>query len=436
MMEKDSWSHAPLGVVNESCNGEQVKDTPNLASDDTRISNSCFESSHDTKDTDILVAFRVTPQPGVLPEEEGAAVAAESSPRINQSSERVTIQFQQCTSPTEKEGLLGVDDTLDSTDIVKVVTEVAYIGDVAPVFHVLTHTQVSRMAQLLAFKIVARTHNISVLLFRRFKEEMEREFKHGRETKSFGNDWGFNSDPTSQKGKVAHPYFDSSYGSFVDNVERKPYGLCGSFVNDGSDNSTGAYFIGYGCSVRTGKGIVLDFENSKVCLPAVERARGVFSLELDSGGGRMVLDFENSAFRLSSFEKDLGRLVVLNDGVWFRSSAVNGPFHDDRYDCLFRQSGSVTAQGESTSSTFRGKEGRTEVISSLQKDDVTIETRPSIHRDFENINVGFREFLHKDGFPYCFVEQNTKRSDSLHRHVSSRVIDRHLPLHGTTTQIE
>uniref|UniRef100_A0A9I9DZL9 Ribulose bisphosphate carboxylase large chain n=1 Tax=Cucumis melo TaxID=3656 RepID=A0A9I9DZL9_CUCME len=33
----------------------------------------------ETKDTDILAAFRVTPQPGVPPEEAGAAVAAESS---------------------------------------------------------------------------------------------------------------------------------------------------------------------------------------------------------------------------------------------------------------------------------------------------------------------------------------------------------------------
>ena len=31
------------------------------------------------EDTDILAAFRVTPQPGVPPEEAGAAVAAESS---------------------------------------------------------------------------------------------------------------------------------------------------------------------------------------------------------------------------------------------------------------------------------------------------------------------------------------------------------------------
>ncbi|KAH1047150.1 hypothetical protein J1N35_037934 [Gossypium stocksii] len=34
---------------------------------------------YEVKDTDILAAFRVTPQPGVPPEEAGAAVAAESS---------------------------------------------------------------------------------------------------------------------------------------------------------------------------------------------------------------------------------------------------------------------------------------------------------------------------------------------------------------------
>ncbi|CAI9294934.1 unnamed protein product [Lactuca saligna] len=38
-----------------------------------------YTPKYETKDTDILAAFRVTPQPGVLPEEVGAAVAAESS---------------------------------------------------------------------------------------------------------------------------------------------------------------------------------------------------------------------------------------------------------------------------------------------------------------------------------------------------------------------
>ncbi|CAK8532762.1 unnamed protein product [Lathyrus sativus] len=38
-----------------------------------------YTPNYQTKDTDILAAFRVTPQPGVPPEEAGAAVAAESS---------------------------------------------------------------------------------------------------------------------------------------------------------------------------------------------------------------------------------------------------------------------------------------------------------------------------------------------------------------------
>ncbi|WZZ35194.1 hypothetical protein YC2023_018595 [Brassica napus] len=38
-----------------------------------------YTPEYETKDTDILAAFRVTPQPGVPPKEAGAAVAAESS---------------------------------------------------------------------------------------------------------------------------------------------------------------------------------------------------------------------------------------------------------------------------------------------------------------------------------------------------------------------
>ncbi|MCD7464077.1 hypothetical protein HAX54_052026, partial [Datura stramonium] len=38
-----------------------------------------YTPAYQTKDTDILAIFRVAPQPGVPPEEAGAAVAAESS---------------------------------------------------------------------------------------------------------------------------------------------------------------------------------------------------------------------------------------------------------------------------------------------------------------------------------------------------------------------
>jgi ribulose-bisphosphate carboxylase large chain len=40
---------------------------------------SYYTPEFESKDTDILAAVRVTPQPGVPPEEAGAAVAAESS---------------------------------------------------------------------------------------------------------------------------------------------------------------------------------------------------------------------------------------------------------------------------------------------------------------------------------------------------------------------
>ena len=38
-----------------------------------------YEPDYVPKDTDVLAAFRITPQPGVPPEEAGAAVAGESS---------------------------------------------------------------------------------------------------------------------------------------------------------------------------------------------------------------------------------------------------------------------------------------------------------------------------------------------------------------------
>jgi ribulose 1,5-bisphosphate carboxylase large subunit (EC 4.1.1.39) len=43
-----------------------------------------YTPDYTPKDTDILAAFRVTPQPGVPPEEAGAAVAAESSTVLGQ----------------------------------------------------------------------------------------------------------------------------------------------------------------------------------------------------------------------------------------------------------------------------------------------------------------------------------------------------------------
>ncbi|XP_076959655.1 protein LNK1-like isoform X2 [Bidens hawaiensis] len=51
MMEKESPSHASHGVFNGSCDGEIVKDMPNLASDDIRMEDDCFKSSYATSAT-------------------------------------------------------------------------------------------------------------------------------------------------------------------------------------------------------------------------------------------------------------------------------------------------------------------------------------------------------------------------------------------------
>ncbi|GJS74937.1 hypothetical protein Tco_0724818 [Tanacetum coccineum] len=82
---------------------------------------------------------------------------------------------------------------------------------------------------------------------------------------------------------------------------------------------------------------------------------------------------------LSSAEKDLGSTTVLNDASLLHSSVARERFHDDRYDCLFRQSGSVETQCE----------------------------LPSYSR-----------------------EQKIKCSDSFQRPVRSCVADRCLPAHG------
>nr|GEU50803.1 Avr9 elicitor response protein [Tanacetum cinerariifolium] len=48
---------------------------------------------------------------------------------------------------------------------------------------------------------------------------------------------------------------------------------------------------------------------------------------------------------LPSAKKDLGNTTVLNDASWLGSSVARERFHDDRYDCLFRQSRSVDTRG-------------------------------------------------------------------------------------------
>ncbi|KAI3803827.1 hypothetical protein L1987_31989 [Smallanthus sonchifolius] len=61
IMEKESPSHAPHGVFNDSCDGEIVKDMPNLASDDIRMQDDCFKGSYATSATGDNNSYSYTP---------------------------------------------------------------------------------------------------------------------------------------------------------------------------------------------------------------------------------------------------------------------------------------------------------------------------------------------------------------------------------------
>lgn len=58
VMEKESPSHAPPGAFNSSGDGEIVTDMLNSASEDARISNNTFKSSHVTSGGDYCVDDR------------------------------------------------------------------------------------------------------------------------------------------------------------------------------------------------------------------------------------------------------------------------------------------------------------------------------------------------------------------------------------------
>ncbi|GKB91195.1 hypothetical protein Tco_0963467, partial [Tanacetum coccineum] len=80
--------------------------------------------------------------------------------------------------------------------------------------------------------------------------------------------------------------------------------------------------------------------------------------------GRFVLDFESPACMCHA-EQDSGDYGTFVGGSTFGSSNVPRFLPDDRYDCLFRQSGSVETQGESSSAAqkkgFASQRGVTNV---------------------------------------------------------------------------
>nr|GEY15294.1 U3 small nucleolar RNA-associated protein 25 [Tanacetum cinerariifolium]GEZ18186.1 U3 small nucleolar RNA-associated protein 25 [Tanacetum cinerariifolium] len=156
-----------------------------------------------------------------------------------------------------------------------------------------------------------------------------------------------------------------------------PHGWCSGLVDSGV-GTIGDHCLGNECS-----GLVLDFQNSEACFLSAKWATSVSFSGSDFGRYRAMLDFENSVIHLSSTEKDLRKLVKLNNEGWFCSNVVNGFLRDDRYECLFRQSRSVETQGESSSMNFRRKSGFTEYSSSSQE-------------DVGDRNVGYTDFPHED----------------------------------------
>nr|GEV28600.1 xylulose kinase-1 [Tanacetum cinerariifolium] len=63
------------------------------------------------------------------------------------------------------------------------------------------------------------------------------------------------------------------------------------------------------------------------------------------GKGQVVLDFENYAVRILSAERDIRKPALLNDESWLGLNVVTESYHDDSYNNLFRQTGSVDTQG-------------------------------------------------------------------------------------------
>ncbi|GJU26355.1 hypothetical protein Tco_1164976 [Tanacetum coccineum] len=163
--------------------------------------------------------------------------------------------------------------------------------------------------------------------------------------------------------------------------------------------------------------LVLDFQNSEACFMSAKQATRFFFLRSDFGRDRVMLDFENSVLHLPSAEKDLRKLVKLNNEGWFRSNVVNGFLRDDRYECLFRRSRSVKTQGESSCMNFIRKSGFTKYGSSLQE-------------DVGDKNVGYTDFPHEG----CSLILQCKRREVSLRCGKSGMEDCMAPSHGKTTR--
>ncbi|CAI9265225.1 unnamed protein product [Lactuca saligna] len=72
------WRHSEVGYV--ASKGPRKSNLGGMTMEaNLNYKLTCYTLEYETKDTDILAAFRVIPQPGVPPEEVGVVVVVESS---------------------------------------------------------------------------------------------------------------------------------------------------------------------------------------------------------------------------------------------------------------------------------------------------------------------------------------------------------------------
>ncbi|GJW63225.1 hypothetical protein Tco_0115109 [Tanacetum coccineum] len=126
-------------------------------------------------------------------------------------------------------------------------------------------------------------------------------------------------------------------------------------------------------------------------------------LKLNLPDLRLLLD-ANEASSILITRKNYST-SVLNDVGWLRSSVARERFHDDRYGCLFRHSGSVETQGESSS-------------------------RSSLQKYAGTRNVGCIDFIDQGELLSYSIEQKRKCSNSFQQRIRSCAADCLLPAHG------
>ncbi|GJS79880.1 hypothetical protein Tco_0729761 [Tanacetum coccineum] len=136
------------------------------------------------------------------------------------------------------------------------------------------------------------------------------------------NNLGTNMYLVSKKGKSIMSSFESVHGYFGGDVGIDLYGFCGRLEDGGVGGFIGPHCVDNVSSVgldSVGRGIILDFQKSSVCLVS-------------------------------------GKLAASNNWGRFPSAVMDGFFSDDTYDCLFRQTRSIQTKGSPDESLLKSLE--------------------------------------------------------------------------------